>query len=162
VGFPRRACQAENNAETLKTLLRQILEKEHAFCTPPATTEFAETIWNKRAHEPLNKRNTDPIMPESTPPKPRLLDPDIARLREAHAQNVLDLKRRRTSATILQTILEKRLPAMTDEDVQKLLTAIGPKPVPVPLPPPPKPPVPPAAQGPRPAQPMPGVPARKP
>lgn len=102
-------------------------------------------------------------MPELPPPKAsRTLDPDIAKLRQAHAQNVLDLKRRRTSAKILQTILEKRLPALTDEDISKLLTAIGPKPVPVPLPPPPKPPVPTAAQGPRPAQPMPGVPARKP
>jgi hypothetical protein len=143
----------------VKTILAQILEKEHAFCPPPATTEFAETIWSKRAHEPINKR-TDPIMNEPIPPKaPRNLDPDIAVLRQRHAQNVLDLKRRRTSASILQTILEKRLPSLTDEDIAKLLNAIGPKPAPAPLPQRPAP----AAPALRPNQMVPGpVPPRKP
>ena len=90
-------------------------------------------------------------MPET--PKPtkaaRVLDPDIARLREAHAQNVLDLKRRRTSAKILQTIIEKRLPALIYDDIVKLIAAIGPKPLP------PRPVQ--APQAPRPAQPLPGA-----
>jgi len=102
-------------------------------------------------------------MPENTKTKAiRVLDPDIAQLRKAHAQNVLDLKRRRTSSAILQTILEKRLPNLTDEDIAKLLGVIGPKPVTAPLTPRPAP----ASlvnQVPRPAQPIPGpVPPRKP
>jgi hypothetical protein len=148
VEFPSRACQAENNAETLKTILTQILEEKNAVIRPPPpSTEFDLVIFSKR--------NNEPIMPESTPPKaPRLLDPDIAKLRQAHAANVLDLKRRRTSAKILQTILEKRLPALTDEDIAKLLATIGrPKPVTATVPPRPTP----AAQAPRPAQPMPGA-----
>ena len=88
----------------------------------------------------------------------RVLDPDIAKLRQAHAQNVLDLKRRRTSASILATIIEKRLPALTDEDIAKLLAAIGPKPVPAPLMPNRQ-----AAPALRPIQMVPGpVPPRKP
>jgi Flp pilus assembly CpaE family ATPase len=94
-------------------------------------------------------------MPEPTtkPKSPRTIDPDIAVLRQQHAKNVLDLKRRRTSQNILRTILEKRLPAMTDEDVEKLLAAIGPKPVTAPLPLRPAP----APQAPRQGQMMPGA-----
>jgi hypothetical protein len=109
------------------------------------------------------------IAVEPKPPKSaKVVDPDILALREKHKANVAELKRGRKSCAILATIVEKFLPQMADSDIEKLLTAIGPKPVTAPLPPRPTPAVV-AMEGqprpamPRPAQPMPGpVSPRKP
>lgn len=95
------------------------------------------------------------IAVEPKPPKSaKVVDPDILALREKHKANVAELKRGRKSCAILATIVEKFLPQMADSDIEKLLTAIGPKPVTAPLPPKPAP----VQQAPRPAQPLPGLP----
>lgn len=79
--------------------------------------------------------------------KPRVLDPQIAALRQEHAQRVAALNTERRSAVLLETVLTKTLPQLTTRDIVSLRAALnaklGPAPVarpstpPAPLPAPP-------------------------
>ena len=60
----------------------------------------------------------------STPSKPRTIDPEILKLREAHKANVAKLQFERKSAETLKRIVEKELPKLTEVDRLSLLTEV--------------------------------------
>lgn len=63
------------------------------------------------------KRKSKPAAPK----KERVIDPDIAILRDEHKTKVAQLRFVISSARILKTIKEKRIPKMTAGDREKLM-----------------------------------------
>jgi len=56
--------------------------------------------------------------------KPKV-DPEIMKLRAKHQAEVREYMKTRSSAGILKTIIDKRLPSMTKSDLEKLYDYLG-------------------------------------
>ena len=54
------------------------------------------------------------------------IDPAIIELKRQHKENVAKFRHNKASAKLLKTILEKRLPQMTQEDKNKLADVLIP------------------------------------
>jgi hypothetical protein len=77
---------------------------------------------------PPTNETTAPTPKSKTPPKaatrkPRL-DPEIVKLRKKHATEVAEYLRKRSSAALLKTIVDKRLPKLVPADREKLLDVL--------------------------------------
>ena len=62
--------------------------------------------------------------PASKPKAPRVIDPEIARLRELHKESVAKLRKDRASAKMLAKLTAK-IAKLTREDQERLREAIG-------------------------------------
>jgi hypothetical protein len=71
----------------------------------------------------MPNKNTEGTAPAKPRQKPKL-DPEIVKLRKKHAEEVAAYLRVRSSANLLKTIVDKRLPRLVEADREKLLDVL--------------------------------------